>query len=218
MNPDPRVPDDARTPPAQPAPSLVAAAFPEARDTGAAEDGEVALLADLRALREGAAACSPGVRSAIAVCGPDHVAWLERISSMPVADLPPGRAIGSTLMDGKGRLRADLRVLRAPELPGEEPRLVLDVPASQHAALLRVLDMYILRDKVTLTDLLSSHRFVSVLGPRADAVLAAAGLPVPRAGEVLREGAVTAALRSRFCGAPGTDLLLATETVGAVLE
>jgi len=179
---------------------------------------EAALSADLLALRTGVAVCTPGVRSLIAVSGPDHVAWLDRISSMPVLALASGQCVATTLMDGKGKLRADLRVLHAPAGPGDEPRLLLDVPASQHAGLLRVLDMFILRDKVTLTDLGASHRFVSVLGPHAEALLSATGLPCPAGNAVLRECPVLAAVRSRLCGAPGVDLALPNEHVGALLE
>ncbi len=178
---------------------------------------EASLRDDLTALRTHVAVCSPGVRSLIAVSGPDHVAWLDRISSMPVATLEPGRAVGTTLMDGKGKLRADLRVLHVPAGPGEEARLLLDIPASQHAGLLRLLDMFILRDKVVLTDLGASHRFVSVLGPHADALLAGAGLPCPREDELLHDDRVLAAVRSRLCGAPGVDVVLQADCVDALL-
>jgi folate-binding protein YgfZ len=189
---------------------------PDSAPGGSAAQAE--LVADLRALREDVAACSPGVRSVIAVSGPDHVAWLDRISSMPVATLEPGRAVRATLMDGKGKLRADLTVMHLPAAPGQEQRLLLDVPASQHAALLRVLDMFILREKIALADLGASHRIVSVLGPRAEAALTAAGLPFPRDDQALSAGSVIAAVRSRLCGAPGADLVVPAAEAGPLLE
>jgi folate-binding protein YgfZ len=161
------------------------------------------LAADLDALRAGCAVAEPGLRTAVAVSGPDHRDWLDRLTSMPVKELPPGRAQWTTLMDGKGKLRADLRVL-APAADG----VLLELPASHHAALLRVLDMYILREKVTLGDLSRSHRFVAVLGPQAGAALRAAGLPEPKDDEALAAPGVLAAARSRLFGAPGADLLV----------
>jgi folate-binding protein YgfZ len=188
-----------------------------------------ATAAELDALREGAAVATPGLRSVVAVDGPDHLEWLDRISSRTVADLPPGRCVWATLMDGKGKLRCDWRILR----PREEGGLLLDLPASHHAALLRVLDMYILREKVVLTDLGASHRFVSVLGPRAGEVLAAAGLPQPAQDEVLAPPTeraevapqmralpddVLLAAPSGSYGVPGTDLLVPADSEPAFIE
>ena len=165
------------------------------------------LAADLQALRAGAAVAEPGLRTAVAVSGPDHRDWLDRLTSMPVKELPPGRAQWTTLMDAKGKLRADLRVLAA----GAPDGLLLELPASHHAALLKLLDMYILRERVTLADLARSHRFLAVLGPQAGDALRAAGLLLPAEGEALAAPGVPGVLvaaRSRLFGAPGADLLV----------
>jgi len=160
--------------------------------------------AQLRALGQGAAVAAPLVRSALAVSGPDHREWLERLASNPVATLPPGRATGLVLMDGKGRLRADLRAANA----GVPDGLLLDVPEAARAALLKVLEMYILREKVLVRDLSPTHRWLHVLGPGAADVLARSGLPAPAEGEARTEGEVLAALPSRHFGVPGADLLV----------
>ncbi len=164
------------------------------------------LSAGLAALADGVVVSVPGLRSAVGVSGPDHRAWLDRLTSLPVAELPPGGCVRTTLMDGKGKLRADLRVLASADRPAE---LLLDLPASHHAALLRVLDMYILREKVTLADLAASHRWLAVLGPSAAKAMAAVNLPRPGPGEVLTARDIAAVASSRLYGAPGFDLLVA---------
>jgi len=161
--------------------------------------------AQLRALREGVAAAAPQVRSAIAVTGVDHREWLDRIASNPVKDLPAGRATGLTLMDGKGRLRGEFRASSV----GVAEGLLLDVPDAARAALMKALDIYILREKVQVKDLSAERTWVHVLGPGAGDALRRAALPAPQADEALAGGIVLAALASRHFGAPGADLLVA---------
>ncbi len=168
--------------------------------------------AQLRALRAGAAACAPQVRALLAVSGPDHREWLERIASNPVGDLAPGRVAAFTLMDGKGRLRGDLRALAA----GVPDGLLLDVPEAARAALLKLLDIYILREKVVLQDRSAALRWVHLLGPGAEATLQRTGLPRPVADEVAQANGVLA-VASRHFGAPGTDLCVAAESVEPLL-
>ncbi|HEX5011433.1 MAG TPA: hypothetical protein VFY71_13645 [Planctomycetota bacterium] len=170
--------------------------------------------AQLRALREGVGVTSPLVRAAIAVTGPDHRDWLDRIASNPIKTLADGRATGFTLMDGKGRLRGELRAA-ACGVPGG---LLLDVPEAGRPALLKALDIYILREKVGLEDLSVSTRWVHVLGPRAGELLARLGLPAPQGDEALAGAGVTAALASRHFGAAGADLLLPAAAVDGLVK
>jgi glycine cleavage system aminomethyltransferase T len=177
----------------------------------------MSLSEQLAALREGAAVAVPGLRAVVAVRGPDAADWLERLCSAPVKDLPEGCGRWATLMDGKGKLRADLRVVR---LPGGE--WLLEIPASHAPALLRVLDMYILRDQVELQDRSSSHAWLALLGPRAGAVLAEHGLPRPEAcgadGTVASAGGGALVLPSRLYGVPGFDLLVPAPGSGALRD
>ena len=166
----------------------------------------MSLAVQLAALREGAAVAAPDLRVVVGLSGPDTLDWLERLVSAPVKDLPAGCCRGATLMDGKGKLRADLRLIHTAD------EWLLEIPASHAAGLLRALDMYILRDKVTLADRTKSHGFIVLLGPKAEEALAACGWPRPQ--ECGGDGAVAAAdagvliMPSRLFGAPGFDLLL----------
>jgi folate-binding protein YgfZ len=176
---------------------------------------DTALRQELAALRDGAAVAAPELRSLLSVSGEDHRAWLDRISSMPILPLEAGRSVWATLMDGKGKLRCDMRVTDLGDA-GDPGSLLIELPASHHATLLRVLDMYILRDKVALTDLSASHSIVSVLGPGAGAVLGAAGLPTPTGDGVVSQDGVHG-LAARLYGVPGTDLLVAADEADALL-
>jgi hypothetical protein len=171
----------------------------------------------------------PGARVLVGISGPDHRDWIERIASAPLCDLPRGRFRRATLMDGKGRLRADLRVVAE----GPDDGMLIEIPASHAEPLQRVLDMYILRDKVTLHDLTASHVMLSVVGPGSGAVLAAAGLPeAPAAdappadasaadelaavdGAVRRDGELLALPSYRY-GVAGTDLYAPSAGVAAI--
>jgi folate-binding protein YgfZ len=184
---------------------MLAAAMPE--PTSPADPQQ------LRALREGCALAVPAVRAPLALSGADHREWLERLASASVRELPAGRAVGLVLMDGKGRLRADLRAAAA----GVPDGLLLDVPEAARPALLKVLDMYVLREKVVVSDLSPTHTFVHVLGPGARMVLTKAGLPAPQGDEALAGEGVVAALASRHFGAEGADLLVARSEAAAVL-
>jgi len=181
---------------------------PRAPAEADADPGQLALL-----LR-GAGLIETGLRGALAVTGAEHKPWLDRILSNPVKELPPKRAVSATLMDGKGRLRADVTVLSV----GVQGGMLLDIPASHRDGLLRLLDMYILRDKVVLTDLGSSHRWVSLIGPAAQEVLAASGTRWPAPGEALSSDHVVAATLSRRFGLPAVDLLVPADGVAAVRE
>ncbi|HZM00041.1 MAG TPA: hypothetical protein VFD43_07290, partial [Planctomycetota bacterium] len=157
-------------------------------------------------------------RAVVALRGPDAPDWLERLVSTPVKDLPAGCCRSAVLMDGKGKLRADLRLIRP---PGEAGEWLLELPASHAAALLRVLDMYVLRDKVELQDRTQSHAFLALLGPRAGAVAAACGLAAPQScggdGAVVADGGSGVLIMpSRLYGAPGFDLLLPASAAEAL--
>ncbi|RKY20670.1 MAG: hypothetical protein DRQ55_06930 [Planctomycetota bacterium] len=110
----------------------------------------MSLVEEINALRNDAALCRHGTRCLVRAGGGDLLPWLERIASLPVSDLAPGGLLALTLMDGKGKLRADPRVL-APGVPAEG--LLLELPSSHREQILRLLRMYVITDDVTLEDL-----------------------------------------------------------------
>jgi folate-binding protein YgfZ len=177
-------------------------------------DATAALADDIAALRTAAGACAPDVRAVLGVTGADHRAWLERIASNPVADLADGGLARVTLMDGKGRMRADVVVLAVPDRDG----VMLDVPASHRPALLRLLDMYVIQDDVQITDLGEAFRFVSLMGPGHGDVATACGVDVPGPESLKPLDGGGWALPHRLSGLPGVDLLVPIGDVEAWLD
>ena len=91
------------------------------------------LSTSLSALRDGAAVHSPAQRFLVRAAGPDLLPWLERLCSNPMQDIQPGECRRATLMDGKGKLRCDLRVL-APARDDDAPvdEVLLDLPDGRY--------------------------------------------------------------------------------------
>ena len=159
---------------------------------------------ELTRLRTGAALCTPDLRFVMRARGGDLLPWLDRICSNPVADIQPGQCVSAVLMDGKGRMRTDLRVLAVGD-PAEQG-LLLDLPLSHRAQLARLLDMYIINDDVQVEDLSTELRTAVVLGPGAADALRAVGLEAPAAGALTTHGDVTA-LPSALLPGAGYDLI-----------
>lgn len=161
-----------------------------------------AALADhVRALEEDAAFCVHALRALVRVTGGDHAAWLERLVSNPVAGVPRERVVLATLMDGKGKLLADVRV----HTVGENG-VLLEIPAADGERVRKRLDMYVINDDVVLAPL-EDARFVSLLGPRACEAARALDLPVPDPGAAVATEALALAVRSRLGGVDGVDLV-----------
>lgn len=179
---------------------------------------ETALDAQLRALRDGVAFASPDTRSLVRATGPDTLSWLERLCSNPVAQIGAGEVVRATFMDGKGKLRADLRVL-ADGAPADG--LLLDIPRAERETTLRLLDMFIIQDDVNLEDVSQSYHHLALLGPGARDLLGQLGFDAPAAGRLSepREGVLV--LEEDLLGSGGVELFvdreLSRDLVAAVL-
>ncbi|GJM21020.1 MAG: glycine cleavage system protein T [Planctomycetota bacterium] len=175
----------------------------------------------LTALRDDAALVSPDSRFLVRAAGPDLLPWLERLCSMPVQDIAPDQVRRATLMDGKGKLRCDLRVL-SPASEARDPQtpsLLLDLPSSTHANMLRLLDMFIIKEKVELTDLFTERVHLALLGPRAGEVLAACELPgVPEAGALVELNPGVLALPENLSGTGGVELFVERESARELVD
>ncbi|MED5330797.1 MAG: hypothetical protein VX916_05850 [Planctomycetota bacterium] len=167
-----------------------------------------ASVLDIEALREACGVLEAGLRTTLLVTGEDHRTWLDRIGSNPIQDAPQGKCILATLMDGKGRLQADLRILTL------EESVFLDIPAASREAILKLLEMYIINEAVEVEDLSNQTRIHSVLGPRSREVMDMAELPTPTEEDGLAayEGAsvpgIRAVVTSRLCGLEGFDIIV----------
>lgn len=162
----------------------------------------IELDAQYRAMREQAAQVSRPGRTAIAVSGAEAAEYLQGQLSNDVEVLVPGAGCYAALLDRKGHLQADPRVLRlAPD------EFLLEAEDVVGPALLRHLTMYKIGREVEVADRSAELSLLSVIGPGAAAVTGAEGLgPEHSHREVVIGGGARAMATD-----VGVDLLVAPE-------
>jgi tRNA-modifying protein YgfZ len=101
-------------------------------------------------------------RAKFVVRGGEAVDFLQGQVSNDVEALAPGAGCYATILNHKGKLRTDLRILRG------EDFLWLDTEAIGHAVLRHMLDTYTLGRDVRWEDLSEDHAILSLIGPAAD--------------------------------------------------
>ena len=113
-------------------------------------------------LTESAGLLDRSGRAKFVVRGGEAVDFLQGQVSNDVEALVPGTGCYATILNHKGKLRTDLRILRG------EDFLWLDTEAIGHAVLRHMLDTYTLGRDVQWEDLTEDHAILSLLGPAAD--------------------------------------------------
>ncbi len=106
----------------------------------------------------------PG-RAMFAVRGGGAVEFLQGQVSNDVESLAPGEGCYATILNHKGKLRTDLRILRGPDF------LWLDTEPIGHAVLRHMLATYTVGRDVQFEDVSERHALLSLVGPGSDAVL-----------------------------------------------
>lgn len=170
----------------------------------------VELDAQYRAIREEAAVLERPAPALIGAAGPDAAEFLQGQLTNDVEGLSPGEGSYAALLDRKGHVQADMRALRVAD---EEFLLVSDAAAGP--ALFRHLSTYKLASEVELAERDGELALISVLGPRAPEIAAAAGLGPEHAhrGVSLAGAACTAVATDA-----GVDLLCPAADASAVLD
>ena len=111
-------------------------------------------------------------RGAIDVLGPDGAEYLQGQLTNDVEALGVGEGQYAALLDRKGHMQTDLRVLRV----GEDA-LLLDMEPETKDAALRHLTMYSIGREVQVGDATAERAFISLIGPRAAEIAGTAPLP-----------------------------------------
>ena len=169
----------------------------------------VELDAQYRQLREEVGLLVREDRGLLVVDGPDAADYLQGQLTNDVEALAVGEGQYAALLDRKGHLQADMRVLRTePEL------LLLDVEPEGLEAARRHLQMYKIGREVEVGDESESHSLISLIGPRAVEIAGTA---------VLTENACeTTAVGTAQCvavgSADGIDLILAAGNAESVRD
>src|SRR3954469_24235232 len=132
----------------------------------------VELDAQYRQLREECGLLDRSARGKLLVSGPDAAEYLQGQLTNDVEALAPGEGQYAALLDRKGHMQADMRVLR----PEAEEILVETEPGALAAAR-RHLEMYSIGRDVTVADVSGERAILSLIGPRGVAIAGTAVLP-----------------------------------------
>jgi folate-binding protein YgfZ len=173
----------------------------------------VELDGQYRLLREEAGAARRDELAVLAVTGPDAVPYLQSQITQDVEKLADGEGAYAALLDRKGHMRTDMRVLRA---GAEELLLVLERIGAEAA--LTHLRMYSIGHQTEVEDRSEQTAVISVAGP-ASAEVAGVALPAAEHSHAPAEveGIAARAVRTDV----GLDLLCAAgdaERLLAALE
>lgn len=185
---------------------------------GARFDGETVLGyapldAEVRALREGCGLCDRSGRGKLRLTGSERVGFLHGQVSNDVKSLEPGRGCYTALLNPKGHMLADGRVLlRADDaLFDTEPGLEGKVKA--------LLDHHLISEDVEIADVTGAFALFSLFGPAAPEVVASAlGGTRPHLGEHRhcdRQGVLVAG--AKLGRLEGLDVLVPADRAALVL-
>jgi tRNA-modifying protein YgfZ len=162
---------------------------------------EVAVEIDgqYRAMKEAAGVLDRSARGMLAVRGPDAVEFLQGQLTNDVEALDRDSGCYSALLDRKGHMQADMRVLRL-----SDHDLWLDTEPEAFGAVERHLRMYSIGRDVEIEDVSEEWALLSVIGPAAHEVSGAGPLsPEHSLRRVRRDGVEILAVATDL----GVDLL-----------
>jgi len=127
--------------------------------------------AQYRSLREGAGLLDRSERVRLAVAGAEAAEFLQGQLTNDVEALEPGSGCYAALLDRKGRIRADMRVLRL------EPDLLwIDGEQQSGPLVVKHLQMYNVGRDASVAELGGGGGILSLLGPRSPELLGGAPL------------------------------------------
>jgi tRNA-modifying protein YgfZ len=178
----------------------------------------VELDAQYRQLREECGVLVRDGRGVIAVTGPDGAEYLQGQVTNDVEALEVGEGQYAALLDRKGHMQTDLRVLRTAD---EEIQADLE-PAPKDGAL-RHLTMYSIGRDVAVADATAERVLLSLIGPRAAEVASTPPLPEYANESTTVAGIPALAVGTRggidlFCAAADRDRLLAALLEAGAVE
>jgi folate-binding protein YgfZ len=134
------------------------------------ETAAVEIDAQYRQLREECGLLDRSDRGKLAVRGPDAAEYLQGQLTNDVEALEPGDGQYAALLDRKGHMQSDMRVLRP-----EAEEILLDTEPEALPAVQRHLTMYSIGREVEIADLTAERAILSLIGPRSAEV---AGTPI----------------------------------------
>ncbi len=170
----------------------------------------VELDGQYRSLREGAGIVDRSQRGKLVVRGPEALDYLEGQVTNDVSALQPGDGCYAALLDRKGHMQADLRLL---VLSPEEAWLDAEAIATER--LRRHLEMYKIGRQVEVDDVTAGRALLSVIGPTAAEVV---GSEQPGSEHSHAEASVGGASCRMVATDLGVDLICAAAEAGTVRD
>src|ERR1044072_2685648 len=167
------------------------------------------LDAQYRQLREECGLLDLSARGKLMISGSEAAEYLQGQLTNDVESLQPNEGHYAALLDRKGHMHADMRVLRiSPE------EIWLDTEPQALAAAKRHLDMYKIGREVAVADLTDERAALSLIGPRSVEIAGTAALP-----EYGHEAAKVGGVECLAVGtAGGIDLIAKPDYVGDLHE
>ena len=173
--------------------------------------------AEQRATRQGAAIFDQTSFAKFRLQGRDALKVLQRLCANQM-DVAPGRMVYTALLNRRGGFESDLTVIRL----GEDAFFIVTgtAQATRDADWIR---RHIGEDMAVLTDVTSAWSVLSVMGPKAEAVLQAASpddlaLPTGATSTIDLGHALVMAARMAYVGGPGYELYVPTEFAATVYD
>jgi folate-binding protein YgfZ len=137
-----------------------------------AEAVTVELDAQYRQLREECGVLDRSERGKFLLRGVEAAEYLQGQLTNDIEDLEPGEGCYAALLDRKGHMQSDMRVLR---IAGE--KIWVDVEALALDAVRRHLEMYKIGREVEIEDVTSERAILSLIGPRSAEIAGSPPLP-----------------------------------------
>jgi tRNA-modifying protein YgfZ len=169
---------------------------------------QVELDGQYRALREEAGFVDRSERGKLLVKGPDALEYLQGQLTNDLEALAPGDGCYAALLDRKGHMQGDMRLLRL-----HEDDVWLDTEAEATDRVVRHLQMYSVGREVEIENASDAWAIVSLIGPAA-AEVAGTPLPTPEHAQryLEREGLEILAVATDL----GLDLIVRSEQADAL--
>ena len=112
-------------------------------------------------------------RSKIRLTGSDRVRWLNGMVTNNVRDLTVNHGVYAFLLNAQGHIQADLYAYNMGD------SLLVDADAALREKIIAHFDKFIIMDDVEVTDVSATFAAIGVAGPKAKAIMEAAGIHLP---------------------------------------
>lgn len=127
---------------------------------------------EFAALQNGCGVSDLGFRTWLSITGKDRTRWMNGMVTNNIRDLAVGCGVYAFLLNPQGHILGDMFVFN------QRDSLLVETDRSQAEKVAATFDHYIIMDDVTVTSV-EQQTALGVAGPKARAVLKAAGMQVP---------------------------------------